>query len=150
MSGMFIARITPATVATVARELIQLQCNASAVMIIHEAQISGLSTASQVFNAALAFAATTNGPGTTFAPQNISQAGATAASTAYGIASSNATGLIYLDSQAVNVLSGYHFLPTPELRPVVKPGGRIVLRVDSTHTDDFVADAWIKFEEKGN
>lgn len=148
MGGTFIFRMTPATISTVAKELIHIQANASAILIIHEAKISGLTTASQSFRGALAIAATTNLVGSTLTPVAINNR-TTCNSTGYGPTSSAASGLSYLDSDQVNVLNGYHFLPTPELRPMIAPAKRVVLRIDSTHPDDFVADAWIKFEEIG-
>ena len=147
--GAFIFRSTAATCGTVARELLHIQANASVVLEIHQAKISFMTTASEQIGCALAIAATTNLVGSTLTPVCIS-GGATCLSTGYGISSSNATGLSYLDSAIVNTFQGYEFLPTPELRPRIKPAQRIVLRTDTTHPTDYPAEWWIKFVEIGN
>jgi len=148
MAGTHMFRITPATQTTLIRELIHIHANASAALFVHEAKISALTTLSESFRGALCIAATTNAVGSTLTPVALNVR-TTCASTGYGPTSSVATGLSYLDSENVNTLNGYHFLPTPELRPLVAPGKRLVLRVDSTHPTDVVLDAWIKFEEFG-
>jgi len=147
MSGnMFMYRLAPTTISTVAKELIHIHVNASVHLVVHEAQITCHSTVSQVMQFALCVAGTTDGPGSTLTPHIIS-GNNTALSTGYGLASTNATGLNYLDNQAVNSISGYVFLPTPELRPTIKPGAHLVLRCDSTHAEDLTCLGFIKFEE---
>ena len=141
-------RFAPATVSTVAKELIHIHTNASVHLVVHEAQITCHSTASQSLQGALCLAATTGVVGTTIAPSIIQGNATVCLSTGYGVAgATNATGLAYFDNQAFNALNGYVFLPTPELRPILKPGARVVLRIDSTHTDDLTCVGFIKFEE---
>jgi hypothetical protein len=147
--GGFIFRMAPATISTVAKELIHIQANASVVVEVHQAQVTFHTTISESIDVALAIAATTNLVGATLTPVCYT-GGATCLSTGYGPTASAAGGLSYLDAASVNKLTGYDFLPTPELRPRIKPGQRLVLRTDSTHTTDIIAQAFIKFMEFGN
>lgn len=148
--GAHIFRQTQTTISTVAKELMQIQTNSSVVLEIHQAKVSFLTTLAEQVAIGLAIAITTGVVGTTLTPVCLS-GGSTCQSTGYGIAgSTNATGLSYLDSQIVNTYNGYEFFPTPELRPRLKPGQRVVLRTDATHVTDYLTECWIKFTELGN
>ncbi len=145
----FIFRVAPQTCATVAKEMLHIQTGASVVLEIHQAQLSFVTTASESVPVALCIAATTNLLGSSLTPVCLT-GGATCQSSGFGPTASAATGLSYLDSDIVNTLQGYKYLPTPEMRPLIKPTQRVVLRIDATHATEFTAECWIKFTEKGN
>lgn len=140
------------TASTVAKEMAQIVGNASAVTLLHEVHITALSTVNAVADFGIAFAGTTGVLGTTIAAIAFDPGDAAFRGSVAGVAgSSNATGLTYIggSQQACNILNGYHFTPIPENRPVIKPGGRLVIRRDSTIADDVAWNVSIIFEELG-
>lgn len=150
MNGrMFASGYANTTVSTAAKELLHVLSGSSNVTRIHEVIITGRSTSNEPLAIGIAFAGTTGVVGTTAAITNLQQAGTTAWGNVYGVAgSSNATGLTYVYRETVNLLNGFHWLPTPELRPTIKPGGRLVVRRENTTTGtDYAVDAHIAFEE---
>ena len=48
-----------------------------------------------------------------------------------------------------NVLNGWHWLFTPEMRPVVPPSGRFVVRLDAAPTAALTMTVTVTFEEVG-
>lgn len=146
---MFASGYRGTTASTAAKELIHVLCSASHVIAIHEVTITGRSTSSEFMTVGVAFAATTNAVGATCALVPLCQGQTTCSGNVYGVASSNATGLSYVYDETVNVLNGFHWVPTPECRPVIKPGGRLVVRRETTVATDFAVDAHIVFEEIG-
>lgn len=145
----FIFRVAPTTISTVAKELLHIQTGASVVLEIHQARMTFLTTLSEQVAVGLAIAATTNLLGSSLTPVCLT-GGATCQSSGFGPTASAATGLSYLDSAIVNTFNGYEFLPTPEMRPRIKPTQRVVLRTDATHVTDYLTECWIKFTEIGN
>lgn len=140
------------TASTVAKEMCQILTNASCVVVLHEAHLTANTTINGVFYAGVAFAATTGVVGTTIAAVAFDPGDAACRSTVYGVAgSTNATGLTYVggSQQACNLLTGYHYTPIPENRPVLKPGGRMVVRRDSAIADDMGWSLSVIFEELG-
>lgn len=146
---MFASGYVGTTASTAAKELIHVLCSASHVIAVHEVAITGRSTSSEFMTVGIAFAATTNAVGTTCALTPLVQGQTACSGNVYGVASSNATGLTYVYKEAVNVLNGFHWIPTPECRPIIKPGGRLVVRRETTVATDFAVDAHIVFEEIG-
>ncbi len=146
---MFASGYVGTTASTVAKELLHVLCSSSHVIAVHEVSVSARSTVSQYMTVGLAFAGTTNGPGATCALVPLAQGQTTCSGNVYGVASSNATGLTYVYKEAVNVLNGFHWIPTPECRPIIKPGGRFVVRRETAVTDDMALDVHISFEEIG-
>lgn len=140
------------TASTVAKEMCQIFSNASCVCLVHEVHLTALTTVNGVADFGIAFAGTTGVVGTTIAAVAFDPGNVGCRSTVYGVAgSTNATGLTYVggSQQACNLINGYHFTPIPENRPVIKPGGRLVVRRDSTIADDVAWDCSIIFEELG-
>ena len=140
------------TASTVAKEMIQIVGSASAVTLLHEVHITALSTLNVVADFGVAFAGTTGVIGTTIAAVAFDPGDAAFRGSIAGVAgSTNATGLTYVggSQQACNILIGYHYTPIPENRPVIKPGGRLVIRRDSAIADDVSWNCSIIIEEIG-
>lgn len=140
------------TASTVAKEMCHILTNSSCLCLLHEVHLTALTTVNGVFDAGVAFADTTGVVGTTIAAVAFDPGNVSCRSTVFGVAgSTNATGLTYVggSQQACNMLTGYHFTPIPENRPVIGPGKRLVVRRDSTIADDVAWDLSIIFEELG-
>ena len=147
---MFASGYVGTTASTAAKELIHVLCSASHVIAVHEVAITGRSTSSEYMTVGIAFAGTTGVVGTTCALTPLCQGQTTCSGNVYGVAgSTNATGLTYVYKEAVNVLNGFHWIPTPECRPIIKPGVRLVVRRESIVATDFAVDAHIVFEGIG-
>lgn len=140
---------TASTVAS--KELAHILSSSSSVTLIHEVHITAISTLNAVADYSIAWAATTNAVGTTVAITPFDAADAAFRGNVYGVTSSASTGLTYVggSQQACNILTGYHFMPIPENRPVIKPGGRVVIRRESAISDDVALDVSIILEEIG-
>ncbi len=57
------------------------------------------------------------------------------------------TDILWRDSQ--NILNGWHYLPTPELRIILSPSGRIAIRIDANPTGSTKFSGFALFEEIG-
>lgn len=140
------------TASTVAKEMLHIQANSSCVVVIHECHLTANTTLNAAAGFALAWAATTGVVGTTIAPAPLDPGGVAGRSTVYGVAgSTNATGLTYVpgSQQVCNLINGYHYMPLPENRPIMKPGARMVVRRESAIADDVAWTASIIYEELG-
>lgn len=133
------------------KELLMLYSGTSAVTVVHEVVVGARSSDSQMVTFTLALAVTTNAAGSTQAVNALASQDATFTGNVYGVASSNATGLSYYHRETVNQLNGFHYLPTPECRPILKPGARLVLRRETSvvGSTDIAYDVHILFEEIG-
>ena len=143
---------TATTASTVVKEMIQIVGSASCVTLLHEAHITAASTVNAAAIFGIAFAGTTGVLGTTIAAVAFDPGDAAFRGSVAGVAgSTNATALTYVggSQQGVNIINGYHFTPVPENRPVIKPGGRLVIRRDSAIADDVAWNVSIIFEEIG-
>jgi len=147
---MFASGFVGTTVSTAAKELLHVLCSSSHVVAVHEVAITGRSTSSEFMTVGIAFAGTTAGVGSTLALTPLVQGQTACSGNVYGVATTNATGLTYVYKETVNVLNGFHWIPTPECRPIIKPGGRLVVRRETVTTaTDYAVDAHIVFEEIG-
>lgn len=60
-----------------------------------------------------------------------------------------ATETTMLLRQAQNVLNGWHFLPTPEARIVISPGGYLVIKLDTAPANTLAISGYAIIEEIG-
>lgn len=147
---LFASGYLNATASTSAKEILHIVSGASAITQIHDIIVTNRTTVSQMHTYSIAFAGTTGVVGTTAAM--VCLAGATAslpADTVYGVAgSTSATGLSVIWRESVNTLNGLHYIPTPEMRPVLRPSQRLVVRREAA-ADDYAMDVNITWEEIG-
>lgn len=149
MGRFFASGYSNTTCSTVAKEVIQLLSGSSVVTTLHEVVISHITTVSYPIEYSIAFAATTGVAGATQAVTPLAMAGSTQTGNVYGVAgATNATGLSYVYREAVNSLNNWHYLPTPECRPKLKPAQRLVIRRDIC-TAECPITVNITFEEEG-
>jgi hypothetical protein len=60
-----------------------------------------------------------------------------------------ATETTMLFRQSQNVLGGWHWLWTPETRPVISPSGRVVIKLDAAPAAALPISGYVVFEEIG-
>lgn len=102
------------------------------------------------------YRASDNGTGTAAAYQNLEQntqdsAGAIAGfSAAYNLSGattkSPSTPIV---REAINILSGFHYVPVPESRPIISAGGRLVARLETAPTNSLSLSVYAIVEIEG-
>jgi hypothetical protein len=131
-------------------DVIELNCAATDIILLHSLHVKPQATADEAFNVVLARA---SGAGTGGNTTGIDPAPALVGDAAFGgtyreAATGAATGLTELSRWAVSTLAGLDVIWTPETRPVVPPSGRIVIKVE-----DAISSATLEwniiFEEIG-
>lgn len=60
-----------------------------------------------------------------------------------------ATPGVMLFRDAQNVLNGFHWLPTPETRIVISPGGYVVFKLETAPSESMTFSGYVTFEELG-
>lgn len=135
------------TASTVVKELFNIQSAASAITVLHEVLIGNRSSVSEMVAYSICRTGTTGVLGTTaaIAPLNVGEPafGGVVAGVA---GSSNATGLTVLYRENVNILNGWHYLPAPEDRIFIQPSAKVVIRRESSPTDNAM-DVTVILEE---
>lgn len=147
MGRMYV--VTHSLTATAALSLLRVSAPSDAILICHEVKVSNedIETSDQL--AVQIHRASTDGTGTsaTVTPLEVGDA-AFGGSAVYDCSADPTAGVV-LDRSGQNILNGWHFLWTPELRPIVSPSGRIVVHLDDDPASDTVMNVTMKFEEKG-
>jgi len=96
---------------------------------------------SEMLPFAVSFATGTAGVGTSATPVNLEgnssliSAGAYAGFSAIYNLSTPETAAADITRESVNILSGYHFVPVPEARPVLRAGGRLTCALETAPTN---------------
>ena len=153
MGRMYTAVLDAQSVAAVC-ELFFIAAPADAVIVIHEIKISQdtSETSEQlplnIFRTATDQAA--KGSANTPAPLQVGNpAFGGTVRTNILTADTFATETTMLSRDSQNVLNGWHFLPTPEMRPVLSPSGRLVVKLDAAPSASIPLSGHIIFEEIG-
>lgn len=151
MIKYFFVKPTANTVSTVAKDLIRIVPStvANVEVYIHEAGITFETTAMMSMKVALGIGRSGGGTNALSSiasvPLNTTNFDCNAG--IYGFASTNTTNLKYYDSKFINTLNGYSYIPDIHWSPRIYPGSKLILKIDSTHTDDVVAQPYIIFSE---
>ena len=153
MGRMYTAPIDALSVAVVA-ELWALAAPADSVVVLHEVVITqDTSDDSEMLPVNIFRTATdqaAKGTGITPAPLNAGDAAFGGTCRRYIVAADTlATETTPLFRQSQNVLGGWHWLFTPETRPVISPSGIIVIKLDAAPNAALPISGYIVFEEIG-
>ena len=135
---------------TVAQDLFEIVAPADSVVIIHGFEISQSSdTDSEGLSLLVHRGSTSGSAGTsvTAAPMNLGD-------TAFGgtVEANNTTQGTegtFIHAAAFNVLSGYAWIPTPEIRPILSPSGRIIIELQTAPADELTMSGVVYIEEIG-
>lgn len=153
MNRYFVARTTLATASTAAKDLMRIipSTVTSDYIYIHEARVNFACTVSEKVAICLGIGKGLGGTNalTTIAavPLNCNSSIFSKAN-AYGKATTNTTNVASLDYQIVDKRNNYLFQPwVGHFSPRINPGDKLVLRIDSTHADDYAVSAQIIFSE---
>ncbi len=93
--------------------------------------------------------ASTNGTGTGVSPGNMDPADTSCSgSCAYNLTVAT-TKTVSIHREAANILSGFHYVPTPEARPIMANGAVIVVRLETAPTNTLSLSVNAVIEEEG-
>lgn len=151
MRGVYTASID-ITGLTTAKTLVLLQASATSVIEILSVHVTDLNNESNEQMAIGLYHVTTIGTvdGTSITPEKHEKLDASSVATVLGNLSDEPTTYSTnpIDKQGVSSLSGYHYDPIPEERPIIPPSGAIGLR-NLTSVTSLDVTAMIVYREIG-
>jgi hypothetical protein len=140
-----------AAVTAGAVDIIEINAPADAAVIVHEIKITQSSdTDSEQLRLTVQRSTGASGSGGSApTPSPLEVGDAAFGGTVELHNTTRATTLVLLRSEGFNVLSGWHYLPTPETRIKISPSGRLVVNLESTPADSLTIEVTAVFEEVG-
>lgn len=139
--------------ATAAQDLFELNAPADAVVIVHGVWVSQSSdagdAASEQLNILIHRGSTSGSGGSTVTAAPLAVGDPAFGGTVEANNTSQSTEGTILFSDCFNVMAGWQWLPTPEMRPVLSPSGRLIVELQSTPADSLTMSGVIVFEEIG-
>jgi len=142
--------VTLSAAVTASGDLIEIASPSDAITIIHSLEITqSTDTDSEALRGTLSRCTSSGSGGSTATPRPLE-----VGDPAYGgtVETQNGTPagtLTLIHTFGWNVLNGYMWLPTPELRPVLSPSGMAVFRIETAPADSVNLEITITFEEVG-
>lgn len=114
-----------------AKDLMRISAPSDAIVVLHEVKVTQdtIETSEQLpiqINRA-----STDGTGTGATARALEDGSQAFGGSAVVNLTADTTPGNILWREAQNILNGWHYLPTPESRPVISPSGRIVVRLDA-------------------
>lgn len=149
MGRMYTASFN-AVVVTAAQDLFELNAPAAACVVLHAVYINQSSdTDSEQLRFTLQRAGG-SGSGGSVPTANPLQAGDQAfGGTVEANNTTRATTLTLLHTESQNVLNGWVWLPTPEMRIVLSPSGRLIVGLEAAPADALTMSGTVYFEVVG-
>lgn len=155
--GMLYTAVMDAVSVSAAADLFWIGAPADSIVIIHEIRVTqAAQETSEQLNLKI-FRTTTDqsAVGTSITPNPLevgfAAAGSTVRSNITGGSLSTISTLLWEDSQ--NLINGWHYLPTPEIRIILSPtagtAGRLAVRLATAPAAAITVTATITFEEIG-
>lgn len=135
---------------TAAQDFFQIIAPADSVVIIHGFEISQSSdTESEQLNILVHRGSTNGSGGSTPTARPLEVGDSAFGGTVEVNNTSQSTEGVHLHTASFNVLNGYLWLPTPELRPVLSPSGQINIELQTAPLDPLTMSGTVYFEEIG-
>lgn len=158
MGRMYVASFDNVAVSA-AQDLISVQTDDDKVVIVHEAKFTQSSDAGDSESEQLRFSlkrgvgytAGSGGASVNAQPLDAGDAADSATCRRNDTTGATAGGgsLTTLLTTAEHVQAGWHYLPTPELRPAVAGGSGLIFALDAAPTDALTMNGYVIFEEIG-
>jgi hypothetical protein len=148
--GRMYTALMDATSISAADDLMRISAPSDAVVKIHEVLLTqDASETSEMLPVQLQ-RSSTDGTGTSTTPEKLEGSDAAFGGTVVRALTADTTiSGVPISRMAQNVLNGWHWLFTPEMRPVVAPSGRFVVRLDTAPTAALTLTLVVTFEEIG-
>ncbi len=152
--GRMYAGVLDAQSVSTAVDLVYLKAAADLIIVVHEIIVSqDTSETSQQLPLQILRRTTDNSGGATTPAPSVINPSDTAFSSTWETydgswaGTGSAGDILWRASQ--NVLNGWHYLPTPELRPILSPGGRIAVALETNPASALIFTVTMYFEEIG-
>jgi hypothetical protein len=132
-----------------AKDLIRISAPSDSVLLIHEVSVQQDSSETSEQAAVQLQRSSTDGTGSSYTavPHDLSDAAF--GGTAVTNLTVDSTLSALLRRESFNWLNGYEYLPTPEMRIVVPPSGRFVVRLEYAPSAALTITVNVTFEEIG-
>lgn len=135
---------------SVVQDLFEINAPADAVVILHGFEISQSSdTESEMLNLLVHRGSTSGSGGSTPTASPLEVGDAAFGGTVEANNTTQSTEGTILHSAAFNVLNGYMWMPTPEMRPVISPSGRLIIELQTAPADALTMSGTAYIEEIG-
>ena len=153
MGRKYVANIDAVSVAAVC-ELFFIAAPSDAVVVIHEIVVTQDTSEDSEMLPVNVFRTATDqaAKGTSNTPSPLESGDAAFGGTVRTnilTAETFATETTPLFRQSQNVLGGWHWLPTPETRPVLSPAGKLCIKLDAAPVGALPISGYVVFEEIG-
>jgi hypothetical protein len=146
---MYTASFTAVAV-TAAQDLFEINAPADACVVIHAIFITQHSdTDTEQLRFSIQRATASGSGGSTFTPSPTHLGDPAFGGTVEINNTSRATTLTMLHNEAQNVLNGWTWLPTPEMRIVLSPSGRVIVGLEAAPADSLTMNGTVYIEECG-
>jgi hypothetical protein len=139
---------------TAAAEIFFVEAPTDSAIILHEFKLTqdAFTTSEQLALKVYRTATDQGAKGTAITPTPLNVGDVAAGQTVQSAilsAATFATPGVMLLRDAQNVLNGFHWLPTPEARIVISPGGYVVFKLETAPSVSMTFSGYITFEEIG-
>ena len=153
MGRMYTAVMNGVAIAA-ASEIFFVEAPADSAIVLHEFKLTqDASTTSEQLALKCYRTATDQGAkGTALTPSPLNVGDVAAGHTVQSAiltAATFATPGVMLFRDAQNVLNGFHWLPTPESRIIISPGGYVVFKLETAPAASLTFSGYVTFEEIG-
>lgn len=138
---------------TAIQDLFEIVAPSDAVVVLHNAQVSQDSdegdTEAEQLNILIHRGSTSGSGGSTVTPAPLEVGDAAFGGTCEANNTTQGTEGTQVWSESFNIQVGWHFIPTPETRPVISPSGRLIIELQDAPADSLTMSGSVTFEEIG-
>lgn len=138
---------------TVVQDLFEIVAPADGIVVVHGIWVSQSSdagdVASEQVNILIHRGSTSGSGGSTLTPSPLDFGDPAFGGVVEANNTTQATEGTQLFSDSFNVMAGWQFLPTPEMRLVIPPSGRLIVELQTAPADSLTMSGTVVFEEIG-
>lgn len=133
-----------------AQDLFEINAPADAVVVIHGFEVSQSSDVdSEMLNLLFHLGSTSGSGGSAITPRPLELGDAAFGGTVEANNTSQSTEGNHLHAASFNILTGYSWIPTPEMRIVVSPSDRLIIELQTAPADALTMSGVVYIEEIG-
>lgn len=147
-NGRIYSVLMDAISVSAAKDLIRLSAPSDGSLLIHQVIVTqeGSETSDQV--AIQLQRSSTDGTGTSYTAKKFCEEDPAFGGSAVTNLTADTTAGDILHREGMNMLAGFNWLPTPEMRPLIPASGRFVVRLDVAPAAATTMTAVVIFEER--
>jgi hypothetical protein len=135
---------------TAAQDLFEINAPADSVVIVHGFEISQSSDVdSEMLNLLVHLGSTSGSGGSVVTPRPLNLGDAAFGGTVEANNTTQSTEGVILHSASFNVLTGYTWIPTPEMRIIISPSDRLIIGLQTAPGDSLTMSGTVYLEEIG-